>query len=117
MSENSKHSFSYNAKQYSFSHLHITSIPLGFHLDITSSSLRYHFDFTLISPPHVLRFASELVGKGSAEFGLNLNLCEPLAKGSNLVPLWSILLSKTSMGTLETLICHDVVFLESHPRI
>ena len=30
---------------------------------------------------------SEPVGKGSAEFGLNLNLCEPLAKGSNLVPL------------------------------
>ena len=27
--------------------------------------------------------------KGSAEFRLNLNLCEPFAKGSNLWPLWS----------------------------
>ena len=32
-------------------------------------------------------FTFEPVEKGFPEFGLNLNLCEPLAKGSNLVPL------------------------------
>ena len=112
MSENSKHSFSYNAKQYSFPHLHITSIPLGFHLDITSSSLRYHFDFTLVSPPHVLRFAYELVGKGSAEFSLNLNLCEPLTKGSNIPSAMEHAFVENQHGNIG-----NVDFLESHSRI